>query len=153
MARSTSAHEAPVSGRTGHPARSPLPASATNGCPTTVTPAPPQAAARLAALVSEACALAEERRADSTDPAVHAVAEALTAAHALLELNHDQACARRPDASGPHDDSRRVHQCGEERRESVIRAALDSIRAASGTLRFALVEEVDDRRGRGAGDH
>jgi len=85
----------------------------------------------LAGLVDDALELTEDLRADSVDPIVHATAEALTATRALLAL------AAAPVPFPPHPP---------DRRDKVLRDALDSIRAAATAIRFALIEEGDRRR-------
>lgn len=82
----------------------------------------------LAGLVDDALELTEDLRAGSGNPILHATAEALTATKGLLALAAD---GTEPD-----------------RRDVVLRDALDSIRAASTAIRFALVEEGDRQRSR-----
>lgn len=94
----------------------------------------------LAGLVEDALALSEDLRARSADPALHAAVESLTATRDLLGL------AAGGDASDGYGDA--DAEAGSGRRDAVLREALDSIRAASSAIRFALVEEGDRQRSR-----
>ena len=93
----------------------------------------------LAGLVADALAVSEDLRARSADPVLHAAVEALTAARDLLGLAAGAGADTDDDPAGPP---------APDRRDAVLRDALDSIRAASTAIRFALVEEGDRQRAR-----
>jgi hypothetical protein len=93
----------------------------------------------LAILVEDALAVSEDLRAHSADPVLHAAVEALTAARDLLGL-----------AAGDDAEDDAAVPPPPDRRDAILRDALDSIRAASTAIRFALVEEGDRQRARRA---